>query len=88
MTEIPARVRDVANQAVQQTSRTYDDFAGRGESVVAKLRDEYENTLGDRVVAIRGRVADAADDVADAADKVADDLKDRQQIDEVQDRDQ
>lgn len=81
MTQVPARVRDAATQAAQQASRTYDDLAGRGESVVARLRDEYEHTLGDRVVAIRGRVADAADDVADAADKVADDLKDRQQQD-------
>ncbi|NED99480.1 hypothetical protein [Phytoactinopolyspora halotolerans] len=79
MTQIPARVREVADQATQQASRTYDDFAGRGAGVVTRLKDEYEHTLGDRVVAIRGRVADAADDVADAADKVADDLKEHQQ---------
>ncbi|AYY14506.1 hypothetical protein EF847_19220 [Actinobacteria bacterium YIM 96077] len=74
MTEIPAKVRDAASQAAQQASKTIDDLAGRGEGVVTRWRDEYRVSLGEKVVAIRGRVAEAADDVADAADKVADDL--------------
>lgn len=74
MAEIPARVRDAATQAVHQAARTYDDLADRGETVVARWRDEYRGTLGEKVVAIRGRVADATTDVAEAADRVADDV--------------
>ncbi len=71
--ELQARVRELVDRATAEANRTFDQLATRGEGVVARLR---KGDAAGNVVAIRGRVADAADEVADAADKVADDLGD------------
>jgi hypothetical protein len=69
--ELQARLRDLVDRATAEATKTFDELATRGEGVVARLR---KGEAADNVVAIRGRVADAADDVADAAGKVADEL--------------
>ena len=72
--ELPTRVRELVAQTSREASKTYDELAERGEGVVARLRRDHADPVGSTVAAIRGKVADAADDLADAAGKVADDL--------------
>lgn len=58
--DLPQKVRELLTEAGREAGKAYEDFAVRGEGVLAN---------------VRGKVADAADDVAEITEKAADDLK-------------